>query len=45
MEIQQLQQTQTNDFEQLRERAYRFIALCDSYLQQDSNEPVEESKD
>ena len=38
MEIQQLQQIQTNDFEQLRERAYRFIALCDAYLQQDSKE-------
>lgn len=32
----ELQQTQSNDFEVLRERAYKFITLCEQYLQQNS---------
>ena len=40
----QLQQPQTNDFEQLRERAYRFMALCDAYLQEDNSKINEVEK-
>lgn len=31
-------QQQNNDFEAIRERAYRFIAMCEAYLQENSLE-------
>lgn len=38
--MEQIQQVQTNDFEQLRERAYRFIALCEAYVSQEDSRKI-----